>query len=169
MTCHTLTFQALEATDSRGNRRGAPGGTVEPTQQTAGRERQRRVTAPRRPGVLARAWGIVCLALLASFAAAPAPANEAGDGGRYRLQVNGLACPFCAYGIEKKLGGLEGVCSVEVRLDEGSVIVTTRPGATLTEARAREAVEAAGFGLQGFGVLEEPATGTSGSGTGRPG
>jgi len=77
----------------------------------------------------------------------------AAEGGRYRLRVNGLSCPFCAYGIEKKLGALEGVESVEVRLDEGAVIVRTRPGAELTEARARKAVEAAGFGLQGFEVL----------------
>ena len=27
----------------------------------------------------------------------------------YSLQVNGLACPFCAYGVEKKLSSIEGV------------------------------------------------------------
>lgn len=70
-----------------------------------------------------------------------------------RLRVNGISCPFCAYGIEKKLGGLESVASVEVRLDEGVVIVRTHPGTTLTEEQARAAVEAAGFRLEGFVVL----------------
>ena len=27
----------------------------------------------------------------------------------YKLYVDGLACPFCAYGVEKKVGGLDGV------------------------------------------------------------
>jgi len=96
--------------------------------------------------------------LLPIFLAAPSPAAAGdADGGRYRLRVNGLSCPFCAYGIEKKVGGLNGVRSVEVRLDEGAVIVGTRAGTALTEERARRAVEAAGFGLQGFQVLEPPA------------
>lgn len=28
---------------------------------------------------------------------------------RYQIEVAGLACPFCAYGIEKKLRAIEGV------------------------------------------------------------
>ena len=94
----------------------------------------------------------------------PAGAADA-EGGRFRLRVNGISCPFCAYGIEKKLGAREGVESVEVRLDEGAVIVRTRPGGELTEERARKAVEAAGFGLQGFEVLEPAAS--SGDDAGR--
>lgn len=74
----------------------------------------------------------------------------AETGGRYRLQVNGISCPFCSYGIEKKLGAMEGVEEVTVLLDEGAVIVHTRPGTELTETSARKAVEDAGFGLQGF-------------------
>ena len=27
----------------------------------------------------------------------------------YQLHVDGLACPFCAYGLEKKLGAVPGV------------------------------------------------------------
>ena len=40
----------------------------------------------------------------------------------YQLRVDGLACPFCAYGIEKKLGALEGVQSVETNIKDGVVI-----------------------------------------------
>lgn len=34
----------------------------------------------------------------------------------YKLRVDGLACPFCAYGIEKKLGALEGVVAYHIIL-----------------------------------------------------
>ena len=72
----------------------------------------------------------------------------------YRLQVDGLACPFCAYGIEKKLTALEGVDKVETHLKEGAVIVTMADGAALDEATAKRAVEAAGFTLNGFERVE---------------
>lgn len=73
---------------------------------------------------------------------------SAGD--RYWLHVDGLACPFCAYGIEKQLLGLDGVESAETDVKSGRVVVTVRDGATLDEATAREAVDAAGFTLRVF-------------------
>ena len=66
----------------------------------------------------------------------------------YALQVEGLACPFCAYGIEKKLSTIEGVKDIEVNIKQGEVIVTLVEGATLSEALAREKVEDAGFSLR---------------------
>lgn len=66
----------------------------------------------------------------------------------YRLRVDGLACPFCAYGIEKKLGALEGVQSVETNIKDGVVIVIMQDGATLDEATAKKAVKEAGFSLR---------------------
>jgi len=97
--------------------------------------------------------GLRALLVAALLTALAWPAT-ADAGGRYRLQVNGISCPFCAYGIEKKLGAIQGVEKVEVQLDEGAVIVQTRRGTELTEESARKAVEAAGFGLQGFEVME---------------
>ncbi len=49
---------------------------------------------------------LVLLALL--LTALPALAGEV------HVQVNGLACPFCAYGLEKKLKPLAGVAGVQV-------------------------------------------------------
>jgi mercuric ion binding protein len=68
----------------------------------------------------------------------------------YQLRVDGLACPFCAYGIEKKLGALEGVQSVETNIKDGVVIVTIHDGTTLDAATAKKAVKEAGFSLNGF-------------------
>jgi len=68
----------------------------------------------------------------------------------YELQADGLACPFCAYGIEKQLGGLEGVESVETDVESGTVTITMEEGATLDEADAQRAVDKAGFTMRDF-------------------
>ncbi|MBI2311453.1 MAG: heavy-metal-associated domain-containing protein [Betaproteobacteria bacterium] len=68
----------------------------------------------------------------------------------YKLRVDGLACPFCAYGIEKKLGAVKGVERIEVDIGAGTVTVTMAEGATLDEAAAGKAVKEAGFSLRSF-------------------
>lgn len=84
---------------------------------------------------LASAWMAT-----AAFAAGPS----------YRIEVAGLACPFCAYGIEKKLNALDGVERLETNIKEGTVTVTMKDGATLDAATAERAVKEAGFTLEGF-------------------
>ncbi|WP_337847922.1 heavy-metal-associated domain-containing protein [Sphingomonas sp.] len=69
---------------------------------------------------------------------------------RYQIEVAGLACPFCAYGIEKKLRAIEGVERVETNIKEGTVVVVLKEGATLDRARVERAVREAGFTLKGF-------------------
>lgn len=71
----------------------------------------------------------------------------------YRLHVDGLACPFCAYGIEKKLKAIDGVAHLETSIKEGTVTVTMKDGVTLDEATAKKAVKAAGFTLNGFELV----------------
>ncbi len=77
----------------------------------------------------------------------------------YQLHVDGLACPFCAYGIEKKLGALEGVQGVETHIKDGAVIVTMKDGATLDEGSARKAVKEAGFSLRKFEQVQSAPQG----------
>ncbi len=83
--------------------------------------------------------------LLAASWAMPVWAGEV-----YKLYVDGLACPFCAYGVEKKVGGLDGVERVDIDIDEGLVAVTMVEGSTLDEATAKRAVDEAGFTLRAF-------------------
>lgn len=89
------------------------------------------------------------VATLFALAASAAPAQQA-----YRIHVDGLACPFCAYGIEKKLAAIEGVERVDTDIASGTVSVTMAKGATLDEAIADQAVRAAGFSLRRFEALE---------------
>ena len=68
----------------------------------------------------------------------------------FKLRVDGLACPFCAYGIEKQLSSVDGVQSVDIDIKAGVVIVTMADGVTLDETEARKAVKDAGFDLRSF-------------------
>ena len=43
---------------------------------------------------------------------------------QYEVGVDGLACPFCAYGIEKKLSSIDDVQEIAVDITKGVVIVT---------------------------------------------
>ena len=72
----------------------------------------------------------------------------------YRAYVDGLACPFCVYGIEKKLGQLDGVEKIESNLKTGELRIQMREGKSLTEEQVREAVQSSGFSLRSIGQLE---------------
>jgi mercuric ion binding protein len=63
----------------------------------------------------------------------------------YVIQVDGLACPFCAYGIEKQLSAIEGVDSIVVDISKGQVFVTMQQSTVLNKKRAQQAITDAGF------------------------
>ena len=65
------------------------------------------------------------------------------------LRVDGLACPFCAYGLEKKLQRVSGVDRVDVQMDAGRVVLEPSPGAIVSTDNLERAVSDAGFSLRG--------------------
>ncbi len=67
------------------------------------------------------------------------------DGTRYELRVDGLTCPFCAYGIEKKLNAIDGVDEVEFDLNSGLVTVDVAEGTSLDDSQMTELFNDAGF------------------------
>jgi mercuric ion binding protein len=67
------------------------------------------------------------------------------DDSRYVMRVDGLACPYCGYGVEKKLKRIDGVNSIEFDLDKGLVVVEVREGVSLSEADMRKLFNDAGF------------------------
>jgi mercuric ion binding protein len=67
------------------------------------------------------------------------------DGTQYKMRVDGLACPYCAYGIEKHLKKIDGVETIDVDLDNGLVTVNVTAGVTLTNAQMEKLFRDAGF------------------------
>jgi mercuric ion binding protein len=76
---------------------------------------------------------------------------------RVEVAVDGMACPFCAYGIEKRLKRVDGVDSVVIHLNAGLAKVTAAEASGLDLREIRKAIEKAGFTP---GRLEAEAFGT---------
>jgi mercuric ion binding protein len=65
-----------------------------------------------------------------------------------QLKVDGMVCPFCAYGLEKRLRNLPAVDAVTVRISDGLVQIREKDGQRLTHEGLRREVERAGFTLR---------------------
>lgn len=84
------------------------------------------------------ALGIMVLILL-SFQ----PAFSEID--RVEMQINGMTCPFCVYGIEKKLEALEEVEDASANLKTGIVDIKLKKDEPIDIERLNEAVRETGF------------------------
>jgi len=63
----------------------------------------------------------------------------------YEIRADGLACPYCAYGIEKKLMQIHGVKYVDFDLKKGLVLVTGDEELVLKEAQLKTLFNDSGF------------------------
>ncbi len=82
----------------------------------------------------------VALLLLLSFASTTLAQVE-----KVEIRVDGLACPFCAYGLEKKLKKVEGVASVKINVDKGIALLESKKAASIDVDEVEPAVADAGF------------------------
>ena len=75
----------------------------------------------------------------------PAAADTA-----YQMRVDGLACAYCAYGIEKKFKQIDGVDqnSLDIDLNSGLVRVQVADGISLSDERLRQLFKDAGVSLR---------------------
>ncbi len=73
-------------------------------------------------------------------------------GTQYQLRVDGLACPFCAYGIDKKFIQTEGVESVDIDIKNGLVIVNTVESKIFSEDELKTIIDDTGFTMKSMSV-----------------
>ena len=64
------------------------------------------------------------------------------------LKVDGMVCPFCAYGLQRQLRKIEAVDSVIVRISDGVVQIREKAGQKIADKTLHEAVTKAGFTLR---------------------
>ncbi|MCH8812557.1 MAG: hypothetical protein IID07_12065 [Gemmatimonadetes bacterium] len=74
-------------------------------------------------------------------------ADEVLTGASVRLKVNGMVCPFCAYGLEKRLGEIASIDAVLIRISDGLVQIRTKENQELTDEVLTDAVKKSGFSL----------------------
>jgi periplasmic mercuric ion binding protein len=105
------------------------------------------------------------LALLLGIAVVPqVQAQDKIENPDVTLAVDGLACPFCAYGLEKKLKKLDGVEALEVDMDEGEVRMKFKEGATVSEEQLNKAAADAGFTVTEISYAAKQDTSGEGGG-----
>lgn len=72
------------------------------------------------------------------------------------VSVDGMACPFCAYGVEKKLKKVDGVGSITIDMKKSTATLRAKNGQSINIAQIPEAVKESGFSL---GKIEITAIG----------
>jgi mercuric ion binding protein len=89
------------------------------------------------------------LLTLLILAAVFVPLSKAAAGIKsVTVLVDGLACPFCAYGVEKKLKRVEGVESMDIRMNEGTVTLKAKEGLSIDISQVPQAIRDSGFSLR---------------------
>ena len=86
--------------------------------------------------------------LVLSFSAAFISGPALGAVERVTVRVDGLACPFCSYNIEKRVRPLKGVArdaKIVTSLKEGSAEFPWKPDVPFDPGAVRKAVREAGF------------------------
>ncbi len=99
---------------------------------------------------------IVRLLTVAISAALLFTGTALADETHYRVDVEGMNCPFCAYGIEKNLKRLDGVEQVEVDLAHGQFWLKVDDAITMSEETVSTIVRDAGFTFKGLTRHDEP-------------
>lgn len=62
-----------------------------------------------------------------------------------KIEVKGLACPYCAYGMEKELKKISGVDNVEIELKAGLAFISTPVSQKPEEKELTQVIADAGF------------------------
>ena len=99
------------------------------------------------------ATAVILAALLISpsfLAAQTAGTNELKP--KVTVQVDGLTCPFCAYGLEKRIKEIPAVQESIISLEDGIVELIPRAGQHIDIDEVKAAVIAGGFTPRGVQV-----------------
>lgn len=86
---------------------------------------------------------------------------------KYSIKVDGLGCPFCAYGLEKKFKDFKGIKNVKIEMETGVFTFTYPAEKALSIEQVEAKVEEAGYTaittkiIRTDGTVEENATTTA--------
>lgn len=86
---------------------------------------------------------IIATLVIGMMAMFSANAQEEMD--KFMVQVDGLGCPFCAYGLEKKFKEFKGIKAVEIDIETGDFSFNYPSEKALTLEDVENQVEKAGY------------------------
>jgi len=70
------------------------------------------------------------------------------DGNQIQAEVDGLSCPFCAYGLEKKLKAIPAIGKLDIDINKGLIQIYLKKGQKVSKKEINEKVAEAGFTLR---------------------
>lgn len=74
-----------------------------------------------------------------------------------KLEVDGLACPFCAYGLEKNLrNNIEGLDDLYINIENGYVTFSFPKQDKLKNKKLEDIIEEAGFKARKISFSDKP-------------
>lgn len=79
------------------------------------------------------------------FPGAALAVEEATGPVKVTVGVDGLACPFCAYGLEKKIKNMEGVEDFTIFIERGKVEVIFKDKKFFEREKFEQTIKDAGF------------------------
>jgi len=65
-----------------------------------------------------------------------------------RIVVDGMACPFCAYGLEKSIKKLDGVDNLYIDINEAFITFAVLTDKIPSEEKLKKLVKEAGFKIR---------------------
>ena len=68
--------------------------------------------------------------------------------GEIEMEVHGMACSFCAYGLEKKIKKLDGVESITIDVQTGKANVQTKEGTEIAPETLEKIAKDSGLELK---------------------
>ena len=89
--------------------------------------------------------GIVVIQALLLAATLSVPSPVLAQITTVTIRVDGLSCPFCAYGLEKKIKAVAGTKEPVINVERGVVTLTPVGDVSIDFDGLREAVKKAGF------------------------
>lgn len=94
--------------------------------------------------------------LLMTFLGGMVQAQTSSEWIYIKLEVDGLSCPFCAYGLEKKLKKIPGATDIYINIKEGFSTIKTPVESKPSEEKLIEVVKEAGFSPRSILFSEKP-------------
>lgn len=76
----------------------------------------------------------------------------------FTVKVDGLGCPFCAYGLEKKFKELKGINDVNIDMETGIFTFTFPTDKALSVQKVENQVDAAGYTAVKVDVMRADGT-----------
>ena len=87
----------------------------------------------------------IAVSILITLLAFAGPVVSSAQHQKVTLRVDGLACPFCAYGLEKKLKRMDNLEKLDIKINEGLVILYFLDGTQIDKELISQKVKEAGF------------------------